>query len=63
MIKRDNGKKKDVSRTTSWRDLGQQELQARIQQKAFELYEQRGYSHGSDLSDWLKAERVIKSSK
>ncbi len=34
-------------------------LHERIARKAFELYEQRGWQHGHDLDDWLKAERLI----
>ena len=38
-----------------------QDLQKRIEEKAYELYERRGYSHGNDLADWLEAERMIKA--
>lgn len=38
-----------------------QELHQRIQKKAFELYTKRGYGHGSDLKDWLEAERIVLS--
>ncbi len=31
----------------------------RIAEKAHELYEQRGRSHGLDVEDWLKAEAII----
>ena len=31
-----------------------------IQQRAYELYEQRGRTDGHDLDDWLQAERGIK---
>jgi len=34
-------------------------LNEKIARKAFELYEQRGWQHGHDLDDWLKAERLI----
>jgi hypothetical protein len=30
-----------------------------IAQRAYELYEQRGHTHGHDLEDWLEAERQI----
>ena len=29
----------------------------RIEQRAYELFEQRGSAHGKDLDDWLDAER------
>ena len=31
----------------------------RIRRRAYELYVQRGNQSGSDLDDWLKAEREI----
>ena len=34
-------------------------LNEQIAQKAFELYQQRGGSHGDDLNDWLTAERLV----
>ncbi|MFH1622136.1 MAG: DUF2934 domain-containing protein [Candidatus Omnitrophota bacterium] len=43
--------------------LSQEELNELIQRKAYELHEKRGYSQGSDLDDWLEAERIIKSVK
>ena len=30
-----------------------------IEQKAHELYEQRGKAHGGDLADWLEAEEIV----
>ena len=38
-----------------------EDLQRRIQEKAYELFERRGCIHGNDLNDWLEAERIIKS--
>ena len=32
---------------------------ANISKLAYELYEQRGWHHGQDLSDWLDAERQV----
>jgi hypothetical protein len=32
------------------------EIEARIRQRAFELYEQRGKADGFDLDDWHRAE-------
>jgi len=40
-----------------------EDLTQKIQQKAYELFEQRGYSHGNDLSDWLEAEKIVKAEK
>ncbi len=36
-------------------------LYERIAQRAYELYEQRGGQEGSELEDWLQAEREIRS--
>ena len=36
-------------------------LRQRIAEKAYELYEKRGPSHGHDLDDWLAAERLVLS--
>lgn len=36
--------------------VGAEELQDRIRERAFELYEQRGCQDGRDLDDWLQAE-------
>ena len=39
--------------------LLQEEVQAAIRLKAYELFEQRGCSHGYEAQDWLEAERII----
>jgi Protein of unknown function (DUF2934) len=31
-----------------------------IQARAYEIYVQRGYVHGSDLEDWFQAENELK---
>ena len=35
------------------------EIQERIAQRAYELFEERGREHGNDLDDWLRAESEI----
>ena len=35
---------------------------AEIARRAFELYQARGGTHGSDLNDWLHAERELRAS-
>ena len=32
----------------------------RIAEKAYALWEQRGRPHGSDLQDWIEAERIVR---
>ncbi len=39
--------------------LDEQTLHERIAGKAYEIYQQRGQSHGADLEDWLEAERRV----
>ncbi len=55
--------KKDLSYTSSPLSSATQELatdhQARIAARAFELYERRGRTHGSDVQDWLQAEKEL----
>jgi Protein of unknown function (DUF2934) len=38
-------------------------IEQKIQQRAYELYEQRGRNDGHDLDDWLQAEREIKGTQ
>lgn len=40
--------------------LSLQGFLAEVRQRAYELFLQRGATHGSDLGDWLKAEKEIK---
>ena len=39
-------------------DLAEQ-IQQDIARRAYEIFEQRGYTHGDDLSDWFQAENEI----
>ena len=41
--------------------LQDQETEEMTRNKAYELYQQRGYQHGHNLDDWLEAERIGKS--
>ena len=34
-----------------------------IRMRAYELFEQRGYQHGYDLEDWLRAEAEVMGKK
>jgi hypothetical protein len=36
-----------------------QELRDRIEQRAYRLYEERGYQPGHDVEDWLQAEQEV----
>ena len=45
-------------------DMGSQELTEEIIRiRAYHLFEQRGYRHGSDLEDWLQAEAEVMGKK
>lgn len=48
---------------TASRPSNSQGVDEKIRNKAYELFEKRGYSHGNDLSDWLEAEKIVKSNK
>lgn len=53
-------RKKTVKAPKLERKISVDEFIARVRMKAYELYEKRGYSHGDDLEDWLKAEQIVK---
>jgi hypothetical protein len=38
-------------------------IEQQIQQRAYELYEQRGRTDGHELDDWLQAESEIKGTR
>ena len=40
--------------------IPQDQLTDMIRKKAYELYEKRGKKQGSDMDNWLEAERMIK---
>lgn len=46
-------------REVSQFSLNDNEARRRIAEKAYELYERRGFCHGCDLDDWLEAERLL----
>jgi hypothetical protein len=48
---------------TSTPKLSQAELNARIQQKAKELWEKKGRVQNQDLAIWLEAEKLVKSGR
>jgi hypothetical protein len=43
--------------------LSKEELNARIQEKAKELWQQKGCVLNKDLEIWLEAERLVKAGK
>jgi hypothetical protein len=56
-------RKKQVKRKrkkTSIEIMTPEELWARIEQRAYEIYEKRGGIQNNELADWLEAERMVK---
>ena len=43
--------------------MDERSLQAKIREKAYELYEKSGRSHGMDRDHWFKAEAIVKNEK
>ena len=39
--------------------VGFAELEDRVRQRAYQLYEKRGYIHGHALDDWLEAKAEV----
>ena len=49
-----------TSRSVSDQPLTQSET-AEVQKLAYQFFVQRGYQHGHDREDWLRAEAIIRS--
>ena len=58
MAKIANIQKRNSSR--KWFEDDQQ-VQQEIEKLAYQFFEERGYQHGFNQEDWLKAEAVVKS--
>ena len=43
--------------------VAEEELQARISKRAYELYEFRGWQHGDDQADWFQATTEVLAQK
>lgn len=35
------------------------DINQRIEEKAYDLFEKRGCIHGNDVNDWLEAEKIV----
>ncbi len=46
-------------RKTGGVDINSPAIRQQIEKKAYELFEQRGYSNGNDVQDWLDAEQIV----
>lgn len=40
--------------------LSQSDFENRVRERAYLLFEERGYSHNNDWNDWFQAERLVK---
>jgi hypothetical protein len=56
--KSDNGKA-ETRKTELRKNVFPINIEEEIRRRAYELYEQRGYSSGSEADDWLNAEREV----
>ena len=43
--------------------LSDEELRSRTEQKAKQIWEERGYIQGHDFEIWLEAEKLVKNGK
>jgi hypothetical protein len=55
-----DGRRFEVVRTESRKNLVPINLEDEIRRRAYELYQQRGSGFGSEADDWLTAEREIR---
>ncbi len=55
----DSGKRPEENRASASQQTG--DMQQRIQQRAYELYEQRGREDGHHEEDWMQAEQELRS--
>jgi len=49
----------DVITAEEKKKAGSADVESEIRRRAYELYEQRGYTEGYEKEDWLVAEREI----
>jgi hypothetical protein len=60
VMKKPSNKRTDSSKSSlSGTTIPDSALRERIELKAYELYENRGWVHGLDSEDWLEAERLV----
>ncbi len=45
---------------TQSQNFNAEDFNAKVANKAYELFERRGYQHGYHIEDWFQAERIIK---
>lgn len=50
----------DTAASKGKKKMSDGELYGLIQKQAYELYLQRGRTHGNDRNDWFKAEKLVR---
>ncbi len=50
-----------LKKASAKKEISQEELGRRIQDKAYELYVKRGCTPGDPQNDWYEAERLVKA--
>ncbi|MBF0569242.1 MAG: DUF2934 domain-containing protein [Candidatus Omnitrophica bacterium] len=53
--------KMDITPTTFKRQMTPADFIDRVQCRAYELFEKRGYYNGNDMGDWFEAERIVRA--
>jgi hypothetical protein len=41
------------------KDVNGQDVQEEIAKVAYDIFEKRGYQHGSHVEDWVEAEKIV----
>ena len=54
-------KARSSAKESTLQSVDPEEQRQRIEEKAYELYESRGYEHGNDQGNWYEAEEIISS--
>ncbi len=39
--------------------LTRDQVEEKIREKAYDLFQHRGYTHGGDWNDWFEAEKIV----
>ncbi|MFH1132156.1 MAG: DUF2934 domain-containing protein [Pseudomonadota bacterium] len=57
--KKKNEAKNNLTELTNKQETKSQPTREQIAERAYKLFEQRGYTHGTDMNDWLQAEKEL----
>lgn len=59
-LEQQNGVTETIAADCPCKDISSEEYFRRISEKAYELYQKRGYSDGQSQDDWFEAEKLVK---